>query len=107
MSDNPTDLYIRNVPSENKARLKEISRLAGFQGMSEFMRTIVDEVCAQGNIDFLIDGDIKNKLIEIIGLLNRLVETQNTNTEHLVTVELLLKTLLGNEYHGEEVEEDE
>lgn len=107
MSNNATDLYIRNVPSENKARLKEISRLAGYQNMSEFMRTIVDEVCAQGNIDFLIDGDIKNKLIEIVGLLNRSVEIQNMNTEHLVTVELALKTLLGNEYHGEEVEDDE
>ncbi|MBS0935706.1 hypothetical protein [Lactiplantibacillus plantarum] len=100
-------LKIMQVSSQQKQRLKTISTLSGFSNTSEFMRTIVDEVCTQGNIDFLIDGDIKNKLIEIVGLLNRLVETQNTNTEHLVTVELLLKTLLGNEYHGEEVEENE
>ncbi|MGO2273888.1 MAG: hypothetical protein ACTH42_11680, partial [Lactiplantibacillus plantarum] len=62
MNTGKTNLYIRNVDQVDKDKLKRLGKLAGYDNLSDFMRTIINEVVAQDNLDFLINGNITNHL---------------------------------------------
>lgn len=71
MNTGKTNLYIRNVDQVDKDKLKRLGKLAGYDNLSDFMRTIINEVVAQDNLDFLINGNITNHLSEQTALMNR------------------------------------
>ena len=98
MNTGKTNLYIRNVDQADKDKLKRLGKLAGYDNLSDFMRTIINEVVAQDNFDFLIDGNITNLLIEQTALMNRVVEVTNLNTNELTEIKNLLTAMVKGDY---------
>ena len=98
MNTGKTNLYIRNVDQADKDKLKRLGKLAGYDNLSDFMRTIINEVVAQDNLDFLIDGNITNLLIEQTALMNRVVEVTNLNTNELTEIKNLLTAMVKGDY---------
>ena len=42
MNTGKTNLYIRNVDQVDKDKLKRLGKLAGYDNLSDFMRTIIN-----------------------------------------------------------------
>ena len=93
-----TVIKVTNVSQADKDKLKRLSNLAGYDNLSDLMRTIINEVVAQDNLDFLIDGNITNHLIEQTALMNRVVEVTNLNTNELTEIKNLLTTMVKGDY---------
>ncbi|MCT3236131.1 hypothetical protein [Lactiplantibacillus plantarum] len=98
MNTGKTNLYIRNVDQADKDKLNRLGKLAGYDNLSDFMRTIINEVVAQDNLDFLINGNITNHLIEQTALMNRVVEVTNLNTNELTEIKNLLTAMVKGDY---------
>lgn len=98
MNTGKTNLYIRNVDQVDKDKLKRLGKLAGYDNLSDFMRTIINEVVAQDNLDFLINGNITNHLSEQTALMNRVVEVTNLNTNELTEIKNLLTAMVKGDY---------
>lgn len=98
MNTGKTNLYIRNVDQVDKDKLKRLGKLAGYDNLSDFMRTIINEVVAQDNLDSLINGNITNHLIEQTALMNRVVEVTNLNTNELTEIKNLLTAMVKGDY---------
>ena len=98
MNTGKTNLYIRNVDQVDKDKLKRLGKLAGYDNLSDFMRTIINEVVAQDNLDFLSNGNITNHLIEQTALMNRVVEVTNLNTNELTEIKNLLTAMVKGDY---------
>lgn len=98
MNTGKTNLYIRNVDQADKDKLKRLGKLAGYDNLSDFMRAIINEVVAQDNLDFLINGNITNYLIEQTALMNRVVEVTNLNTNELTEIKNLLTAMVKGDY---------
>ncbi|PRO95106.1 hypothetical protein C6Y08_06385 [Lactiplantibacillus pentosus] len=98
MNTGKTNLYIRNVDQVDKDKLKRLGKLAGYDNLSDFMRSIINEVVAQDNLDFLINGNITNRLIEQTALMNRVVEVTNLNTNELTEIKNLLTAMVKGDY---------
>lgn len=93
-----TVIKVTNVLRADKTKLKRLGELAGYDNLSDFMRAIIDEVVAQDNLDFLIDGNITNHLIEQTALMNRVVEVTNLNTNELSEIKNLLTAMVKGDY---------
>ena len=93
-----TVIKVTNVLQADKTKLKRLGELAGDDNLSDFMRAIIDEVVAQDNLDFLIDGNITNHLIEQTALMNRVIEVTNLNTNELGEIKNLLTAMVKGDY---------
>lgn len=93
-----TVIKVTNVDQVDKDKLKRLGKLAGYDNLSDFMRTIINEVVAQDNLDFLINGNITNHLIGQTALMNRVVEVTNLNTNELTEIKNLLTAMVKGDY---------
>ncbi|MBS0940875.1 hypothetical protein JK197_14150 [Lactiplantibacillus plantarum] len=98
MDNGKTTLYIRNVDQADKVKLQHLGSLAGYDNLSDFMREIISEVVAQDNLDFLINDNVSNHLIEQTALMNRVVEVTNLNTNELSEIKNLLTAMVKGDY---------
>ncbi len=98
MDKGKTTLYIRNVDQADKEKLQHLGSLAGYDNLSDFMRGIISEVVAQDNLDFLINENVSNHLIEQTALMNRVVEVTNLNTNELSEIKNLLTVMVKGDY---------
>ncbi|MCT3249977.1 hypothetical protein [Lactiplantibacillus plantarum] len=93
-----TVIKVTNVSQADKDKLKRLGKLAGYDNLSDFMRIIINEVVTQDNLDFLINGNITNHLIEQTALMNRVVEVTNLNTNELTEIKNLLTAMVKGDY---------
>lgn len=93
-----TVIKVTNVSQADKYKLKRLGKLAGYDNLSDFMRAIINEVVTQDNLDFLINGNITNHLIEQTALMNRVVEVTNLNTNELTEIKNLLTAMVKGDY---------
>lgn len=77
-----------------KDKLVNLVKQQGYSNLSEFFRKVIDEVVTQNNVDFLMNDNVLQNLINLNGSIKLLTDVSNKNVETVSEVKQLLIEIL-------------
>lgn len=88
------NIVIKNVSETKKDKLVNLVKQQGYSNLSEFFRKVIDEVVTQNNVDFLMNDNVLQNLINLNGSIKLLTDVSNKNVETVSEVKQLLIEIL-------------
>lgn len=88
------NIVIKNVSEAKKDKLVNLVKQQGYSNLSEFFRKVIDEVVTQNNVDFLMNDNVLQNLINLNGSIKLLTDVSNKNVETVSEVKQLLIEIL-------------